>query len=237
MPPPLPPTEVARVRASPPVLITSLPVVSLATGEPTGARVAIDGAIAGAPHRPDIVHRVIVWQEKNARTTLYMGKSRAEVRGGGIKPWKQKGTGKARAGSIRSPLWIGGGVAHPPKLREWGIGLQKAVRRAGMRIALSAKLRDGRITVVASLELPGGSAKTRDAAAALAAHGCEGRRTLLIADDGSVPAPLASALSNISRTTLLPAIGANVAAIVMADRVFVTPEGLATLTARITQKL
>ena len=115
--------------------------------------VDLDPVVFTTEIRRDIIHRVVVWQEQKARRTLYKAKTRSEVRGGGIKPWKQKGLGKARASSIRSPLWVGGGVAHPPKLRHWGTLLQVKVRRLGMRIALAAKFRDNRLLVVDKLAI------------------------------------------------------------------------------------
>jgi len=110
-------------------------------------------SVWGQPLRPDLVHRVVVWQQKNARTTLYKAKDRAEVRGGGRKPWRQKGTGRARHGSIRSPLWRGGGVAHGPVFRDWSIDLPKRLRRLGLCVALSAKARDGRVACLDALPL------------------------------------------------------------------------------------
>jgi 50S ribosomal protein L4 len=115
--------------------------------------VDLDPVVFTTEIRRDIIHRVVVWQEQKARRTLYKAKTRSEVRGGGIKPWKQKGLGKARASSIRSPLWVGGGVAHPPKLRHWGTLLQVKVRRLGMRIALAAKFRDNRLLIVDKLAI------------------------------------------------------------------------------------
>lgn len=117
--------------------------------------------------RPDLVHRVLVWQQKNARTTLYKAKDRAEVRGGGKKPWRQKGTGRARHGSTRSPLWRGGGKAHGPVFRDWGIRLNKRVRAAALRVALSAKVRDGRVVVVDAMpDFPAAAAPAEDATSA-----------------------------------------------------------------------
>ena len=131
-----------------------VPVISFATGKPIGTEIDLDSRIFLTEIRKDIIHRVIVWQEHLNRKTLYKGKNRGEVRGGGRKPWRQKGTGRARQASIRSPLWEGGGVAHPPKLREWDTGLQKKVRRLGMRIALAAKFLDRRIIIVDKLDIP-----------------------------------------------------------------------------------
>jgi large subunit ribosomal protein L4 len=211
----------------------TLPVLSFVTGQATGATAALPDSVFATPIRADIVHRVIQWQEKNARLTLYKGKGRAEVRGGGRKPWKQKGTGKARVGSIRSPIWVGGGVAHPPKLKEWGHLLQKKVRRLGMRCALAAKYRDRRLVVVDSLALPEG--RTKAALAALAAHGVpEGRRVLLV-DTAVAGTPLAQAMANIPGATALPTIGANVKDIVLADRLFITVPALEALVARVTK--
>lgn len=210
----------------------SLDVVDLSTGQSTGQSVPVHASIVNAPIRPDIVHRVIVWQEKNNRTTMYKAKNRSEVRGGGRKPWKQKGTGRARAGSSRSPLWVGGGVAHPPKLRDWSIKLQKKVRQMGMRVALAAKLRDGRLSVVQSFELAGQSHKTKDAVTVLTAHGVRDRRTLWIgADDLSVE--FQRSMAAVPRTTVMRSLGANVADLIKAERVFITPQAWEQVQARI----
>ncbi len=208
-------------------------MVSFATGEPTGATASLPDSVFATPIRADIIHRVIVWQEKTARTTLYKGKGRSEVRGGGRKPWKQKGTGKARAGSIRSPLWVGGGVAHPPKLKSWGICLQKKVRRLGMRCALAAKYRDRRLIVVDSLSLPEG--RTRAAVAALEAHGVDPARRVLLVDAGPPSPALVQAVENLPGTKALPSLGANVRDIVLADRLFISTEALQALVARVTK--
>lgn len=168
--------------------------------------VELDPVVFTTEIRRDIIHRVVVWQEQKARRTLYKAKTRSEVRGGGIKPWKQKGLGKARASSIRSPLWVGGGVAHPPKLRHWGTLLQVKVRRLGMRIALAAKFRDNRLLIVDKLALndnnkiiKGGapasteetgapvvsSSRTKVALASLSRLGIPAGSRVLFVDDGS----------------------------------------------------
>ena len=234
--PPFPPCRVFAAKKHYADLLApgkTAPVLSFATGQPTGAEVALPDSVFATPIRADIIHRVIVWQEKRARTTLYKGKGRSEVRGGGRKPWKQKGTGKARVGSIRSPLWVGGGVAHPPKLKEWGTLLQKKVRRLGMRCALAAKYRDRRLVVVDSLALPEG--KTRCAVEALAAHAVAPGRRVLLVDAGPVDALLARAMANIPGAVAMPALGANVRDIVLSDRLFITAAALEALVARVTR--
>jgi len=213
-----------------------LPVLSFETGKPTGEYFELPDSVFSTPLRTDIIHRNIVWQEKNARTTLYKGKKRSEVRGGGRKPYKQKGTGRSRQGSIRSPLWVGGGMAHPPKLKTWGTRLQKKVRRLGMRVALAAKYRDLRLVVVQSLDLP--LPKTRAGSHALLHHGvAPGKRVLFV--DALAPAPkspFALATRNIPGCKTLPALAANVRDIVLADRLFITVEGLKAVIERVTKE-
>jgi large subunit ribosomal protein L4 len=214
----------------------TLPVLSLTTAEPTGATCALPDHVFSTPARRDVVYRVVQWQDKNSRRLRFKAKKRSEVAGGGRKPWKQKGTGKARVGSIRSPLWVGGGVAHPPKLKSWGIKLQKRVRRLGLRVALAAKYRERRLVVLSDLALP--EAKTRAAVAALRAHGCadpRGRaRYLFLSCDGAgVPTELARAVRNIRGVRALPAVAANVRAVVAAERVFVTAAALEAICKRL----
>ena len=212
-------------------------MLALTTAAPTGGACALPDHVFATPSRGDVVYRVVQWQDKNSRRLRFKAKSRAEVAGGGRKPWNQKGTGRARQGSIRSPLWVGGGVAHPPKLKPWGTRLQKRVRRLGLRVALAAKYRERRLVVVQDLALPGG--KTRAAVAALAAHGCRdpgGRaRYLFLGDDGAggVPAELARAVRNLKGVRALPAVAANVRAVVAAERVFVTAAALEAICKRL----
>ena len=102
--------------------------------------------------RPDLVHQVVVAQAANARLPWAHAKTRGEVRGGGKKPWRQKGTGRARHGSIRSPLWIGGGVTFGPlKHRSFAQDINKKMRRTAMLSALSKKYAEGQVIVVESI--------------------------------------------------------------------------------------
>ncbi len=98
-----------------------------------------------------VMHQALVRQLANARVGTADTKTRAEVRGGGRKPWRQKGTGRARQGSIRAPHWVGGGVAFGPHPRKYTQRMPKRMRRLAVRSALSAKLRDGRVTFVTNL--------------------------------------------------------------------------------------
>ncbi len=105
--------------------------------------------------KPEVVHQIVVAQEKNARQPLAHTKDRSEVRGGGTKPWRQKGTGRARAGSIRSPLWQGGGVTFGPrKERNFSVKVNKKQKNLALRMVLSDKAKEKNLVVVDKLELP-----------------------------------------------------------------------------------
>jgi large subunit ribosomal protein L4 len=217
--------------------VRNLPVLSLVTGLPTGSVIALDSRVFDTPLRVDIVHRVVVWQEKNARTTLYKAKTRSEVRGGGRKPWKQKGTGRARQGSIRSPLWKGGGVAHGAVFRDWSISLNKKVRQLGLRVAMAAKAREQRLVVVDTLEM--GNSKTGKLSKALMAQGLGlppvGRKRLVFIDaDDLLPDNFLLAVRNLPLAKPLPVSGVNVRDLVKASSVIITTAGLAQLTERLT---
>lgn len=186
------------------------------------------------------MHRVVIWQQKKARTTLYKAKTRSEVRGGGRKPWKQKGTGRARAGSIRSPLWRGGGVAHAPVFRDWSTSLNKKVRQLGLRISLAAKTRDGRLTVVDSLELEAPKTRTLERVLRGSFSFPVGRRRLVLVDTDDALVPdghLALAARNLPLTVPLPVRGVNVRDLVAAHHVIISSAGLAALTERLTRGL
>jgi len=121
-------------------------VVSL-NGENKGT-IEVNNFVFGTNPRIDILHRSMVWYRASIRRGTASTKTRGEVRGGGRKPWKQKGSGRARQGSIRSPLWRGGGKAKGPKPKDWSYHLPFKVRRMGLRVALSCRLAQGDLTVV-----------------------------------------------------------------------------------------
>ena len=109
--------------------------------------------VFGAEVRADIMHEVVVNYLANQRQGTQSTKTRTEVSGGGIKPWRQKGTGRARQGSIRAPQWVGGGVALGPKPRDYRYSVNKKVRRLALRSALSSKVVENDIIVLESLTL------------------------------------------------------------------------------------
>lgn len=118
-----------------------------------------------APVKQELMHQALVRQMANARLGTHKTKTRAEVAGGGRKPWRQKGTGRARAGSTRSPIWVGGGGAHTPRPRDHGLDMPHKMRLAALRSALSAKAAQSEIVVVDEIKL--GQPKTKEMAAAL----------------------------------------------------------------------
>ncbi len=117
------------------------------------SEVELPAAIFEAPIRPDLMHQAYVRQMANARLGTHSTKTRGEVSGGGRKPWRQKGTGRARQGSIRAPQWVGGGKVHTPKPRKYTLDMPKKMRRAALRSALSAKAAEAAIVVVEDLSL------------------------------------------------------------------------------------
>jgi large subunit ribosomal protein L4 len=148
------------------------------TGESAG-EVALDDAIFGARVNVPLMHQVVVAQLAAARAGTHSTKTRGEVRGGGAKPWRQKGTGKARHGSIREPQWKGGGITFGPKPRSHSVSVPKKMKAMALRSALSVRVSEGRLLVVAgfAVERP----KTKDAVAALKAWNIEGKVLLVLA--------------------------------------------------------
>lgn len=107
-----------------------------------------------------VLHQVVVAQLANKRQGTQSTKTRSEVRGGGAKPWKQKGTGRARQGSIRSPQWVGGGVVFAPKPRDYSVSIPKSMRKVAMKSALTSKVQENEMFILETLELEGPKTKT-----------------------------------------------------------------------------
>lgn len=121
--------------------------------------------------RPEILNMVVRYQQAAKRAGTHKAKGRSDKRGGGRKPWRQKGTGRARAGTIRSPLWRGGGVVFGPQPRSYGFKVNKKVRKLALRMALSSRLAEDNLIVVNNLDFP--EAKTKDFAQAAQKLGLE----------------------------------------------------------------
>jgi len=142
--------------------------------------VDVDDSVFGAEVNEPLLREAVLMYEANRRAGTASTKTRAEVRGGGRKPWRQKGTGRARHGSIRSPLWRGGGITFGPRPRDFSYSIPKKARRAALRSALSAKLQDGRLYVLDALELP--EPRTKAMVGVVEALGLEGTTLVVTAD-------------------------------------------------------
>ncbi|MDQ3986458.1 MAG: 50S ribosomal protein L4 [Actinomycetota bacterium] len=152
------------------------------SGSTTGD-VNLPAEIFGGDINVPVMHQVVTAQLAAARRGTASTKTRSEVRGGGTKPWRQKGTGRARHGSIRSPIWVGGGTAFGPKPRDLSVRVNKKMRKIALRSALTDKANQGRIWILDNFE----EGKTRAAAACLKEAGIEGRVLLVLdpQDEGS----------------------------------------------------
>ena len=124
--------------------------------------IELKDSVFGTPVNQDVLHQVVKMQLANKRQGTQSTLTRSEVRGGGIKPWRQKGSGRARHGSSRSPIWIKGGVVFAPKPRDYSYTLPKKIKRLAMKSALSAKVQDQQIIVMDALALP--ASKTKEMA-------------------------------------------------------------------------
>jgi large subunit ribosomal protein L4 len=140
--------------------------------------VDLDPEVFGIEPNRAVLHQVITAQLAGARAGTHKTKTRAEVRGGGAKPWRQKGTGRARHGSIRSPIWRGGGVAHGPEPRDYSQRTPKKMKRLALRSALSARASEGSVIVIDSFAWA--TPRTKDATALLAAIGATGKILLVV---------------------------------------------------------
>ena len=120
--------------------------------EVTG-QLELSDAIFGVPVKSHVLHEVVIYQLAKRRAGTAKAKGRSEVRGGGKKPWRQKGTGRARAGTSRSPIWRGGGTIHGPQPRDYEMRIPKKVRRLALKMALSQKVLDDEFKVIDHLKL------------------------------------------------------------------------------------
>lgn len=146
-------------------------------GEPAG-EVVLDPAVFGIEPNVAVMHQVVTAQLAAARSGTASTKTRAEVRGGGRKPWRQKGLGRARHGSIRSPQWRGGGVTFGPRPRDYSQRTPRKMKRLALRSALSARAADDQIKVVEGFSWE--SPRTKAAAELLAAIGVDGKALVVV---------------------------------------------------------
>lgn len=173
-------------------------------GEKAGT-INLPEALFNLPWNADLVHQVVTSMQQNARSPIAHTKDRGEVRGGGKKPWQQKGTGRARHGSTRSPIWKGGGVAHGPRNeKDFSRKINRQARQKALLVALSRKLKDNEIIFVDSLSLE--APKSKEAKQVMAGLGKAGfvfknKNAALIALP-SAHAPTQKSFSNFGNVTV-----------------------------------
>ena len=153
--------------------------IKTAEGKTASTAELADSVFGIEPNIP-VMHQVVRMQRASWRAGTHNTRTRGQVRGGGRKPWRQKGTGRARQGTIRAPHWRGGGVVFGPHPRDYSFKVNKKEIKLAIRSALSAKLADEQLIVVDKLEFE--KPRTKDAIAVLAALGVEGRCTIVVND-------------------------------------------------------
>ncbi len=194
-------------------------------GEDVG-QMSLELKVAKPESAEHIVHRALVRQLNNGRQGTASSKTRAEVRGGGRKPWRQKGTGRARAGSIRSPLWRGGGVIFGPKPRDYTTKMNRKERRLALRTALSSRHED--TLVVENFAEQLARPKTKEIISALERWGVETTaKVLFILVD--IPENVYLSARNISNVKLIKATNLNVFDLLNANKIVITNDALATI--------
>jgi large subunit ribosomal protein L4 len=194
-------------------------------GEEAG-QASLDLRVAKEENAAHIVHRALVRQMNNARQGTASTKTRAEVRGGGRKPWRQKGTGRARAGSTRSPLWRGGGVIFGPKPRDYSVKMNRKERRLALRTAFQS--RTDSLIVVEEFTSQFSRPKTKELIQAMTRWGIEPEsKVLLVVAERDENVYLSA--RNISRLRLVSASNLNIFDILAADYIVATQPALATI--------
>jgi large subunit ribosomal protein L4 len=192
-------------------------------GEVVGS-VDLDDTVWGIEPNIPVMHQALVRQLANARLGTHETKTRGEVRGGGRKPWRQKGTGRARQGSIRSPQWKGGGVVWGPHPRSYEQDMPKQMRRLALRSALSAKLADDRVTLIQGLgEIEPRTKAFKDLLGSLP----ESRSVLVILGEKSDAVERAAANLSQTKTVIAPTL--SVRDLLKYERILVTEEAISVI--------
>ncbi len=176
--------------------------------------------------KPHLISDVIIMQQKNKRRGTASTKNRALVRGGGVKPWRQKGTGRARAGSRRSPLWVGGGTVFGPTPRDYSYSLPKKVKREALKSVLTLKLKEGKIIVLDNFHLE--EIRTKAFKFIMQNFGVE---NVLIVDEGNDTLERSS--RNVKYTKILPPEGLNVYDILRHENLILVKPSLEKIEARL----
>jgi large subunit ribosomal protein L4 len=189
-----------------------------ASGKKTGSRDLV-AEVFEVPVNVPLMHQVVVAGLASLRSGTHKAKTRGDVRGGGKKPWRQKGTGRARQGSIRAPQWSGGGVAHGPVVRDHDVRVNRKMRRGALRSALTDAFASGKLAVVDELAFD--EPKTKRAVEILDALGVGGRILLVLAEPTGTGA-VEKSFRNLEGVRVVYAGGVGTYDVLLADRVVIT---------------
>lgn len=176
--------------------------------------------VFGVEVNKEVLHQVVVAQLANKRQGTQSAKTRAEVSGGGIKPWRQKGTGRARQGSIRAPQWIKGGIVFAPKPRDYSMAIPKSMKRVAMKSALSSKVEGNEIIVLEDLTVD--APKTKEIVKMLDAFNA--KKTLIVTEESNKN--VYKSARNIEGVTVLPVNNINVYDILKYDNFIITKDAV-----------
>ena len=168
--------------------------------------VALNAGVFGVDFHESSVHKVVRWQLAKRRAGTHATLNRKKMTGGGRKPWRQKGTGRARAGSANSPLWVGGAVAHGPQPRDYSFSINGKTKRLALKSALSSKVRDNTLLIVKDLGVD--EIKTKEVESMLRGIGAAGEKSLIVT--ANKDEKLYKSSRNIPGVDLLPVAGVNV---------------------------
>jgi large subunit ribosomal protein L4 len=188
-------------------------------GGSTAETATLDERIFGVKVNTDLLYRMVRMQLANRRQGTHSTKTRGEVSGGGRKPWRQKGTGRARAGSRRSPLWVGGGTIFGPKPRSYEMKLTKKMRLGALASALSDRAKDGKVVLLDRIAFE--EPKTKQAVALLDRLGVEGS-TLVVVSSAEYKREIKKSFTNLPRVKCLSCAGINAYDILKHDNVVLT---------------
>lgn len=191
--------------------------------------VELPAEIFEAPINVDLMHQAYVRQMANARLGTHKTKGRSEVSGGGRKPWRQKGTGRARQGSTRSAHWVGGGKVHTPKPRDYSLKMPLKMRRAALRSALSVKAAENSLVVIDAIKLP--EPKTRLMSKALDRLVGDSSVLILIPEKNDEYEPVVRSTNNIPDAKILLASYVNIRDLLVYDKLMIPLPALDALVA------
>ena len=195
-------------------------------GKETG-HIDLDASLFDVDASPALVHDAVVAQQANVRVAIAHTKDRGEVAGTGKKPWKQKGTGRARHGSRRSPIWIGGGITFGPRsIRNFALKINKKARRKALAMVLTDKVKNGQFFAVEQLNVENG--KTKELAALIGKLPVAGKKTLILVEPQK--RDVSKAARNIPNIETLPINSLNIVALLKQPNVLISKDGIDLLT-------